>query len=144
MKDSLQVAHELGAEIKSLSEELRAASTHFHLFTALRDSVPGFEAELARSPLFWSFTRHAHLQATAISVCRIYDQHPRGSSFPRFLESIQKNLSLFDRERFWVRNKDNLYNLSLISNAHRPSGDELKSDIEFCSERNPLVATLKK
>lgn len=67
MKDAQQVARELGAEIESLQGELRAASTDFHLFNALRDSVE-FQSELEKSPLFWSFTRHAHLQAAVISI----------------------------------------------------------------------------
>lgn len=144
MKDSAQVARELGAEIQSLSEELRAASTHFHLFTVLRDSVPGFEAEFVRSSLFWSFTRHAHLQAAAISLCRIYDQNRSSSNLSHLLETVQNNVPLFDRDKFWERNKDNLHNLTLIDNARRPSTEEVKSDIEFCSDRNPLVATFTK
>ena len=46
MKDALQVARELGAEMESLQEELRHASTHFYLFTKLRDSVSEFQKEL--------------------------------------------------------------------------------------------------
>lgn len=142
MKDAQQIAHELGAEIQSLSEELRAAATHFHLFKALRDAVPEFQTELNRAPLFWSFTRHAHLQAAAISLCRIYDQDRGSSNFSRFLENVQNNLPLFDREQFWERNKGNLYDLTLIGNARRPCGEEMKADIEFCSDKNPHVATL--
>jgi hypothetical protein len=104
MKNSLHAVHELSAEIKNLSEELRTASTHFHLFNALRTSVPKFKTEFGRAPLFWSFTRHAHLQAAVISVCRFYDQHRCDSNFPRLLENIQKNLLLFNRKQFEERN----------------------------------------
>ena len=143
MKTHLQVAHELCAEIESLSAELRAASTHFHLFIALRDSVPEFETELGRAPLFWSFTRHAHLQAAAISLCRIYDQHQSSSNLSHLLESVQSNLPIFDAAQFWDRNKNNLWDLTFMDNARRPSVEEVKSDVEFCSDRNPLIATLK-
>jgi hypothetical protein len=142
-KDALHIARELVAEMESLQDELRHASTHFHLFIALRDSAPEFQVEFEKAPLFWSFTRHAHLQASVIFICRIFDQHKSGSHFSRLLQNIQNNLRLFDREQFWERNKAHLFNLSLISNARRPSDEVLKTDIEFCSVSNPLIATLK-
>lgn len=145
MKDAQQVARELGAEIESLQGELRAASTHFHLFNALRKLVPEFQSELEKSPLFWSFTRHAHLQAAVISICRIYDQNKRGSHLPHLLKNIQNNLPLFDREQFLKRSKGSSYSHRMLaSNASRPSAARLQYDVEFCSSRNPLVATLKK
>ncbi|MHB8523899.1 MAG: AbiU2 domain-containing protein [Limisphaerales bacterium] len=144
MKDSLKVAAEVKAEMEGLLNELGHASTHLHLFIQLRDSVSEFKTEFDSSPLFWSFTRHAHLQAAAIFICRIFDQHKSGSHFPRLLSDIQNNLLLFDREQFCERNKDDPFKLMLISNASRPSKEALKSDIEFCSVRNPLIATLKK
>jgi hypothetical protein len=145
MKDAQQVARELGAQIKSLQEELRAAKTHFHLFNALRESIPEFQSELEKSPLFWSFTRHAHLQATVISICRIYDQAKSGSNLPRLLEIIQNNLPLFDREQFLKRSKGSGYSKQMLaSNARRPTAARLEYDVKFCSSQNPLVATLKK
>src|SRR5208282_3853386 len=143
VKNALQIARELCAEMESLQDELRHASTHFHLFIILRDSISEFPAEFENAPLFWSFTRHAHLQAAVIFICRIFDQHKSGSHFSRLLKNIQNNLSLFDRAQFWERNKDHFSKLALISNARRPSEEILKSDIEFCSVGNQLIATLK-
>jgi hypothetical protein len=141
MKNALQIAGELAAEMESLQEELRHASTHFHLFTSLRDSVSKFQTELEKAPLFWSFTMNAHLQAAVIYICRIFDRHKRGSNFSRLLENIQNHLLLFDREQFWEPNKDNI--LKLRPSPIRPSEKMLKSDIEFCDVQNPLIATLK-
>lgn len=148
MNDAPQAARELAAEMDSLQEELRHTNTHFHLFTVLRDSVPEFQTEFGKAPLFWSFTRHAHLQAAVISICRLFDQHKCGSHFTHLLVNIQNNLPLFDRDQFLERNKGNfskptLFNVTLISNARRPSEEVLRSDIEFCSDQNPLIATLK-
>jgi len=141
MKDALQIARKLGAEMESLQEGLRNASIHFYLFTKLRDSVPEFQKELNSAPLFWSFTLHAHLQAAVISICRIFDQHKSGSHFSCLLENIQNKLPLFDREKFWEPNMDNF--LKNKPTPKRPSEKTLKSDIEFCSVQNPLIATLK-
>lgn len=141
---AMQVAREFGAEIESLQDELRAAAAHFHLFNGLRNSVPEFETELSKSPLFWSYTQHAHLQAAVISVCRVYDQDRSGSHLGRLLENIKTNLRLFDDEKFWERTKENFAELMITPKGHRPSAERLERDIEFCSVRNPLVATLKK
>jgi hypothetical protein len=141
MKNTLLIAGELAAEMESLQEELRHASAHFHLFTALRDSVSKFQTELEKAPLFWSFTIHAHLQAAVIFICRIFDQHRSGTNFSRLLENIQNNLQLFDRENFWDPNKDIF--LKLRPTPIRPSEKMLKSDIEFCDVQNPLIGTLK-
>lgn len=144
VKDARKMASELGAEIQSLEQELRSASTHFHLFTVLRDSIAESKTAFAKSPLFWDFTRHAHLQASVMSVCRLYDEHPSGSHFSHLLEDIQTNLPIFDRECFWQQHDDTFVKRMLEPKGQRPSDAQLKRDIEFCSVKNPLVATLKK
>ena len=142
--DILQVDRELRAEFEYLQEELQAAETHFHLFNVLRNSIAKSETAFEKSPLLWSFTRHAHLQAAVISVCRIYDQNKSGSNFARLLKTIQKSLPFFYREHFWERSADNFAMHMAVPKGHRPSEARLKGDIEFCSVQNPLVATLKK
>jgi hypothetical protein len=142
MNNEVKMANELKARFENINEELRAAKTHFHIFNALRDPGTQLKKDLDRAPLFWSFTRQAHLQAAVISLCRIFDHHRDGIHFLGLLEAIRQNAQLFDRQNFQKREKDSFF--TLASNARIPTAKEIDRDIEFCGIRSPLVATLRK
>ena len=79
-----------------------------------------------------------------IRLCRIFEQNNNSLNLVNLLDTIQSNRHFFEEEHFRERLKDNAFIESLAENVTIPSIEELRSDIEFVSDRNPIVQKLTK
>jgi hypothetical protein len=143
---SQRTPEQLSKEIDALQSEVFHAKVHFDIFNGLRDSSAAYLRVIRCSPCFWDFTMQAHIDATVIRLCRIYDKHRAAFHLSRFLqESLQKNPNLFSEAPFKTRLKGqtNRDIDHLVKYPRNLNYDQLKRDLWFCSEDNPLVAKLR-
>ena len=129
---------------EALAEDLRAAHAHTHLFLKLRKAIEEHQATMKGAPCFWSFTIQAHLQASVLSLCRLYDRNPNGLTLFNLLSTIKELRELLTKEKYFERNRENVWKLGLIDNIRQPSLEQLQFDLDQCNpEKNSSVRTLK-
>jgi hypothetical protein len=136
---------QLSKEIDALQKHIFNAKAHYDIFTGLRKSWPQYINEISCSPCFWQLTMRAHIDNTVLHLCRIYDPDVSTLGLPKLLdESIQKNPNLFSETEFRKRLKDepNRDVESLVQYQRDLNHEQLKKDVWFCSEKNPLVKNL--
>jgi len=140
----LNIRHEedFGKLLDSLADDLVQANIHFRLYEDLKKSIPEFVSIFNESNAFWHLTFRSHLDATLFRLCRVYDQYNTSLSLLNWLDTIKANIHIFDVPNFKKRLKDNPFVESLASESRRPDEEQLDIDIEFASERNPLVKKL--
>jgi len=137
---------QLSKEIDSLQRDVFYAKVHFDIFNGLRNSWSEYIREIQNSPCFWDFTMRAHIDARVIRLCRIYDEDGSAFHLTRFLEeSIRKNPNLFSEEAFRKRlkNETNRDVGTLAKYRRNLNPEQLKKELWFCSNHNPLVKNLR-
>jgi hypothetical protein len=103
---SQRTPEQLSKEIDALQSEVFQAKVHFDIFNGLRDSSVAYVRVIRCSPCFWDFTMQAHIDATVLRLCRVYDEHPAAFHLKRFLEeSLKRNPGLFSEAAFKTRLK---------------------------------------
>ncbi len=138
IKDSKEFQHLLEA----LATELVDANIHIKLRSDLTGAVAQYHTEYNQSGTFWSLTFQAHLDAAVFRLCKIYEQHNKTLNLRNLLDTIKANISIFDREEFRERLKDNPFVEGLSDISRKPDEAQLDKDIAFVSEENPLVKNL--
>lgn len=129
--------------LKALASELVEANIHYRLHRAIADSIPDYLEELNQSPAFWQLTLRSHLDVSMYRLCKVYDQHSKSLNLLNLLDTIKKNIELFDVENFKERLKENPFVESLSKDSRKPDKKQLEADIAFVSAKsNSLVDTL--
>lgn len=144
MKITITTADELNNLLDALATDIVDANIYYKFFTGLLSSISEFSAERNESNTFWSLTLQAIKEAYMIRLCRIFEQNSKSLNLVNLLDTIQSNRHFFEEEHFRERLKGNAFIDSLAENVTIPSVDELKSDIEFVSDKNPIVQKLTK
>jgi len=144
MKITITTADELNKLLDALAKDIVDANIYYKLFTGLVGSISEFSAEKNQSNTFWSLTLQAIKEAYMIRLCRIFEQNNSSLNLVNLLDTIQSNRHFFEEAHFRERLKGNAFIESLAENVTIPSIDELQSDIEFVSDRNPIVQKLTK
>jgi hypothetical protein len=88
----------------------------------------------------------AHIDATVLRLCRIYDEDGAAFHLTRFLEtSVQKNPNLFNEIAFRERLKEDAHRdvEGLAKYRRNLNHEQLKQELWFCSDENPLVKNLR-
>lgn len=130
--------------LSELSNDLVYANIHLKLFKDLNDAVSEYVVEFNQSAAFWRLTFSAHWDTCVTRLCRSYDPHPRSLNLRNLLDTINENPEWFDEDEFRARLKGNPFVDSLAASPRRPDPEQLKKDLAFVSESNPLVKTLVK
>lgn len=129
--------------LKALASELVEANIHYKLHRDLVDSIEEYNKEINQSSAFWSLTIRSHLDVSMYRLCKIYDQHSRSLNLKNLLDTIKKNIGIFDIPDFKKRMKDNPFVDSLSKDSRKPDKKQLEEDIDFVTAKtNPLVANL--
>ena len=113
--------------LEALASELVEANIHYKLHRGLADSIPDYLTELNQSPTFWSLTLKSHLDVSMYRLCKIYDQHSKSLNLKNLLDTIKKNIGLFDVENFRERLKENPFVESLCEDSRKPDKKQLVS-----------------
>ena len=91
------------AKVEYLATQLGIANTHLHFFRQLSVAQQGaWKKEFYKSLDFWGYTISAHIQATVVHLCRVYDpcfdrrdkrnqRSERTFHLLRFLEEIDQS-----------------------------------------------------
>ena len=128
--------------LKALYDDLLNARHHFKLYRNLNEALHDYEKEINQCVAFWALTLSAHKQTSILNLCRAYDCQRNASSLGQLIQIIQENVELFDIQKFRDRLKHNPYVDSLSQTAREPSKQQLEKDLQFVSEKNPLVKRL--
>lgn len=143
MKIKFKSDEEFQRLLEALAQELGSANDHWRLYNDLKSKVKNFAREYSQSPTFWWLTFRAHGDAVIFRLIRIFDTTRNSSlSLPNLLDTIEANLNIFDSDRFRERLKNNPFVESLADDVRKPDDAQLKKDIEFSGQRNPLVKKL--
>jgi hypothetical protein len=130
--------------MEALVDELIDARDHFKLHQNLDAAIPDYGVEFNQSPVFWSMTLRAHMDATLVRLFKAYDLYDGKPSLSlrSFLETIKANLYLFDEPNFRERLKENPFVHSLAAYSRKPDSAQLAKDLESVSIADPLVKKL--
>jgi hypothetical protein len=141
----LKTSEKFSKELDSLQKDIFQAKVHFDIFDGLRQLWPKYFQQIRNSPCFWNYTMQAHIDAAVVRLCRIYDEHRSAFQITRFLEEIQKNSNLFNEPAFRERLKnDPKRDVDGLAKYRRTlNHEQLKKEIWFCSNENPLVERLR-
>lgn len=139
----IQSAEQFGRLLDALLRELVDASIHWQLRQALNAAGGPFAREMNEARTFWGLTRDALEDSTLFRLCKIYDTYPGALNLKNLLETIDRNLFVFDTEQFRERLKDNLFVESLAAESRAPDPKQLQADLAYVSkESNPKVENL--
>lgn len=131
--------------LKALASELVEGNIHYKLHRDLVDSISIYSTEINQSTTFWSLTIKSHLDVSMYRLCKIYDQHSKSLNLKNLLDTIKKNIGIFDVEDFRERLKDNPFVDSLSKDSRKPDKRQLAKDVAYVTARdNPLVDRLIK
>jgi hypothetical protein len=130
--------------LEALVDELIDARDHFRLHQNLDAAIPEYGVEFNQSPMFWSMTRGAHMDATLIRLCKAYDLYDGKPSLNlrNLLETIRANVHFFDEPNFRERLKENAFVDSLAAHPRKPDLTRLQKDLESVSIADPVVKKL--
>jgi hypothetical protein len=144
MKIDIKDSAEFKRLLSALVDELIDAHDHFKLHQDLDAAIPDYQVEFNQSAAFWTLTLSAHMDATLLRLCKVYDLYKDQPSLNlrNFLETIQANLHLFDEPNFRERLKDNPFVDSLATQPRKPDSTQLQKDLESVSKTNPFVNKL--
>jgi hypothetical protein len=129
--------------LNALGTDIVNANIFFKHHHNLKSAAVEYLKEFNESVTFWNITFQALLDATMFALCRIYDTHDKTNSLRNLLDTIKENLHIFDEADFRIRLKDNPFVDSLAESAEKPDLNQLNQDIEYASDRNPLVSNLR-
>lgn len=128
--------------LEELANDLLNANHHFRLYRNIRKSISKYTKEINQCKAFWTLTLDAHREVSFLHLCRAYDNNQKSLSLIQLLQIIQGNTDLFDLARFRNRLKDNPYVDSLAKSQRVPTEEQLKKDMQFVSNSNPMVKKL--
>jgi hypothetical protein len=128
--------------LDTLADEIVNAHVYHRLFRNLVDSIPQYEDDLNQSPVFWNYTLSSLRDSRLVRVCRIYDQQSNSLNLFNLLQTIEANLHLFSEAEFRKRRSDSPHVDSLAAYPRQPDEKELKADLDYSSDRNPVVKKL--
>jgi len=112
------------------------AHIHFNLYSNLQQAIPHYQEELNQSTAFWSLTIRAHLDASVVRLCKIYEHHQGSLNLRNLLDTIQANIAFFDTVHFRERHKDNPFVESLSVEARKPDEKQLQKDIDYVTGKD--------
>ena len=144
MKHGLNTDEKFSRELNSLQKDIFRAKVHFDIFNGLRQAW--YVREISNAPCFWDFTMQAHIDAAVWRLCRIYDEHGAAFHLTRFLEeSVLKAPNLFSEIAFRERLKNDVNrDVDGLAKYRRTlNHEQLKQELWFCSDQNPLVKNLR-
>ena len=143
MKLKLTSQDEFRRLLTALLDDLVDARFHFSLHQDLSKVSEEYATEFAQTPTFWGFTLSAHIDAVMVRLCMSYDTY--GDSvlnLRNLLETVQANLSIFDKPNFRQRLKGNAFVDSLAAELKPPDDAQLRKDIQEVTVSDPLVHKL--
>jgi AbiU2 len=138
----IETAEELTKLLDALAKEIVDANIYHRLLFDLMDSQESNKPVFRNSNTFWSLTFDSLQDAMMIRLCRVYDQHSSSLNLANLLLTIQSNLDLFQENHFRDRLQSNAFIDSLTEVNRVPSEKDLKADIKYVSNENPLVDKL--
>ncbi len=128
--------------LDGLADDVVSAHIHWRLHCDLVAALKKQPVVRSQTPAFWDLTVKAH-SATALGhLCKAFDQEAKSLHLKSWLNTIRKNLHLFETEEFKRRLTTNPYVVSLAQDARVPDKATLESDILECSKTDPLVKKL--
>lgn len=139
---TIKSADELNKLLDALAKDIVDANIYYKLYIGLTNSIPDYSDEANLSNTFWSLVLDAIREAFLFRLCRIFDQNSRSLNLVNLLDTIKFNLHYFQEPHFRERLKDNAFVESLAEGVTIPSTEELQFDIEFSSDKNPIVKKL--
>ena len=142
MQLNIKSSAEFEKLLQALADEIMHANFFYNLLENLHLAKYEYLREFNQANAFWGSTFQALSDAALIRLCRVYDTHPRAINLPNLLDTIKANLQIFDVDNFRQRLKDNPYVDSLSQDAKKPDVSQLDADIEYVSNKNPLVRKL--
>ena len=128
--------------IQALSLDITSAAIHYRKFKRLLTTLNENPDVEANARTFWSLTLEGALTMCLQALCRAFDQEKTGLHLVNWLRTIEANSHLFSETNFRERLKENSFVESLAAETKQPDPNVLKSDIEACSAKDPLVRTL--
>jgi hypothetical protein len=135
-------ADDIAKQIDVLQNQLFNAKAHFEIYMGLAKSWDEHILEIQNSPVFWQFTMKAHIDASVVYLCRVYDSHRAALQLSTFLENVEKNIGLFCESEFRKRHAAGSNVDYLAKYPRTVRANDLTFDMDFCSKNNPLVRTL--
>ena len=135
-------SEEFSRLISGLASDAVAARIHFTHLRALYASIEEYEVEFNQSPTFWNLVFEGHLEVTMVRLARVYEHHDDTLNLRNWLDTIEANIDLFDRDRFRERKKENPFVESLAAVNRLPDRRELAKDIAIVSSSDSLVKKL--
>jgi hypothetical protein len=144
MKIKIADSNEFKRLLEVLVDELIDAKDHFRLHQALDNAIPDYHAAFNQSPVFWTMTLRAHMDATMIRLCKAYDQYAQRPSLSlrSLLKIISANLEIFETANFRERLKGSPFVDSLAAHPRMPDSGQLERDLKSVSAGDALVKNL--
>jgi AbiU2 len=142
MQITIKSGEELSKLLDALTKDIVDANIYYRLSAGLNISISDYQKEVSQSNTFWWLTTRAIKEAYLLRLCRIFDQHDRSLNLVNLLDTIQSNLHFFQELHFRERLKDNPFVEFLAEDVRIPSMEELQADIEFASDKNPIIEKL--
>lgn len=126
-----------------LWDELYWADVYYGIFKEGSRLSKRYETAFNHAPFFWAYTLRAHCQTALVYVHRLYDQNTASFSLHRFLLTVRDNPTVFEADAVRKRRATDPHTDRLITSIGPLDHAQLERDIEFCSEENPKVQTLR-
>src|SRR3989339_656581 len=142
MEIKINSSSDLNALLDALADEIITAHVTHRLYCDLVDAIPKYQDEMNHSPAFWRLTLDSLRDARILRLCRIFDQGASSLNLGNLLETIRANASLFEKEEFKIRLKDNPHVESLADHPRAPNLTELEEDLAFARLGNVAVKKL--
>jgi HEPN superfamily AbiU2-like protein len=142
MQLNIKSSAEFEKLLQALADEVIHANFFHNLLEKLHFAKYEYIREFNQANAFWGMTFQALTDAALIRLCRVYDTHPKAINLPNLLDTIKANLHIFGVDDFRQRLKDNPYVDSLSQGARKPDVAQLNNDIDYVSNKNPLVQKL--
>jgi hypothetical protein len=108
----------------------------------LSNLLKKYEVEFQQSNTFWNLTFTSLRESMLIRLCRIYEENKKTVNLNNLLETIKKNIEMFEEKKFRVRLKNNPFIDSLAKSNRIPDSKQLQKDIKNLNQNNPLIKKL--
>lgn len=129
--------------IRVLWDELYWADVYYGIFKEGSKLLKRYETAFNNARFFWHCTLQAHRQTALVYVHRLYDQNADSFNLHRFLLTIRNRPEIFDANAVRKRRAMDPHADRLIKSIGPIDIAQLERDIEFCSDKNPMVKILK-
>ena len=127
-----------------LVSDLTNASHHSQLYWMISRLIKEeYYREVNQSRNFWALVLDSLETSSILALSRVYDQQNSAFHLKRFLDFIENNLHIFEREAFITRLKDdNRKWEALLDFNQKPSKERLDNDKKLIASKNCLVNQL--